>query len=101
MGVGIAHHFSGGVYIKEAHLTRGHGVEQHSHEHDHPAVLVYGTVRLFVEDEPSRILTGFNVIKIAAHKRHRVEVITDALWLCIWPTDDTDPETVDQTILKG
>lgn len=100
-GIGIEHHFGGGAYIKATHMHAGQALGQHAHERDHLSVLVHGTVRLHVDDAPARVLAGYQTLTVEAGKRHRVEAITDALWLCVWATDDTDPATVDESILRG
>lgn len=100
-GIGIEHHFGGGAYIKATHMLAGQTLGQHAHAHDHLSVLVHGTVRLYVEGQASRVLAGYQTLVVEAHKGHHIEAITDALWLCVWATDDTDPATVDESILKG
>lgn len=101
LGISIEHHFGGDAYIKAVGMQAGQFIGQHAHAHDHLSVLVHGSVRLYVEGQASRVLCGYQTLKIEAGKEHRIEAMTDAMWLCVWGTNDTDPATVDQTILKG
>lgn len=100
LGIDIEHHFGGGCYIKRADMPAGTFLAQHEHPHDHLSVLVSGTVRLKVDNAVVQ-LTGPQIILVEKGRSHSVEALTDAVWLCVWATDDTDPQTVDQTILKG
>lgn len=100
LGIEVAHEFGGGTYIKTTHIPAGCVLSQHQHDHDHLSVLVSGSVRLYV-DGIARELSGFQVLTIEAGRIHAVESITDAIWLCVWASDCTDPERVDATILRG
>lgn len=104
-GVAILHHFGGDKpgqkpYIKEARIPAGAHLIQHRHDHDHLAVLVGGSVILTIDDVP-HLLTGYQTLLIEAGKMHGIEAVTDTIWLCVWATADTDPATVDTSILKG
>lgn len=99
-GVGISHHFGGGSYIKETHIPRGAKLGQHAHDHDHLSVLVSGAVLLTIDGETDGF-DGYKVFTIKAGKKHEIEAMSDSVWLCIWATEETDPELVDQAILKG
>ncbi|MBT2322520.1 cupin domain-containing protein [Variovorax paradoxus] len=98
LGVGISHHFGGGSYVKETHIPEGATLAQHAHDHDHLSFLALGTVEVTV-DGVSQEMTGPAAILMKAGKVHSVEAITPAVWLCIWATDCTDPEHVDEALL--
>lgn len=104
-GIHVEHHFCGTEpgpkpYIKETHIPSGMFLGQHMHRHDHLSVLVKGCVRMWIDGLPQDLLAP-RVLLLKAGSSHAVEAITDAVWLCVWNTEDTNPETVDQTILKG
>lgn len=99
-GVGIAHHFGGGAYIKETCIPAGCALAQHAHDHDHLSVLVSGEVVLTV-DGVSTVHAGPKVLTIEKNKIHTVYAIQDSIWLCVWATKETDPQKVDESILKG
>lgn len=96
----IKHHFGGGSYAKETLIKAGELLTQHSHPHDHLSILARGTAKVSV-DGVSTFYEGPTCIHVPAHKAHAVEAVTDLVWFCIWATDDTDPETVDTSILSG
>ena len=100
-GVDITHHFvTDEVYSKRAHVKAGSQLVQHIHPYDHAAALVSGTVRLQV-DGLSRTVTGPRMLLITAGRAHQITALTDVVWHCLHITADTDPMTVDATILKG
>ena len=100
IGVDIAHHFAPGLYVKASRIAAGTpGLAKHTHDYTHLSILVSGTVkveRAGVEE----ILTGFHVLTVEAGVPHKVTAITDAIWLCIHATDDTNPNTVDVSLMS-
>jgi quercetin dioxygenase-like cupin family protein len=102
----VHHHFIGqehkrGVYAKELHIPAGYELVSHSHKYDHLSILASGTIMLTVGDAPGGLLIGPRAITIAAGVAHSVQALSDAVWFCIHPHDETDPATVDEIILKG
>lgn len=100
----IRHHFVGqnqakGVYAKEIHIPAAHFIVSHSHPYDHLSIVARGAVKLTVDGE-SRFLHAPAALTIVAGKEHAVYAITDSVWYCIHPTDETDPEKVDEVILR-
>lgn len=97
VGVGVAHFFGGGTYVKETEIPADTSLAQHAHDHDHLSYLVRGRVVVTVDGE-RRELAGPMALTIEAGKVHEVLALTDAVWLCIWATDCTDPERVDDVL---
>jgi quercetin dioxygenase-like cupin family protein len=99
-GVQVAHRFGGGTYAKETNIPAGVRLAQHVHPHDHLSILATG--RAIVEAGGVRTEHQAPVcLTIAAGVEHAVEALTDVVWFCIHATDDTDPATVDTSILTG
>lgn len=97
--IDITHHWvADEVYSKRTRIAAGLKLTQHIHPYDHASALVSGTVLLEVDGE-RREITGPAMMMIEAGKEHSVTALTDVVWHCIHITDDTDPETVDQSIL--
>jgi quercetin dioxygenase-like cupin family protein len=96
----VAHHFGGGVYVKETFIEAGACLAQHKHEHDHLSYLVAGTVVLEVDGVRST-LRAPACLTLEAGKHHGIRAETDAIWLCIWQSDCTDPAEVDGTLVSG
>lgn len=101
----IYHHFVGqdqakGVYAKELHIPAGFRLDSHSHAYDHLSVLARGSVRLTVAGS-TRDVTGPCALTIMAGETHKLIALTDAVWFCIHPTDETDATKVDNAILRA
>lgn len=96
----IAHHFQGGVYAKEIHIPMGYEIVSHEHPYAHLSILASGTALIRCGDGLPLEATGPSVITITAGLKHSVYAITDAVWFCIHPTDETDPAKVDAVILS-
>lgn len=101
----IHHHFAGqaqarGVYAKELHIPAGYDLVSHSHEYDHISILAFGSVFWKAGDGVSQLITGPGAITVRAGVTHELHALTDAVWFCVHPTDETDPDKVDPAILK-
>lgn len=96
----IRHHFGGGAYAKQTSIPAGLVLTQHVHPYDHLSILASGRVLLDVDGDISEI-NAPACLTIAAGKRHAVTALTEVVWFCVHATDDTDPLTVDATILSG
>lgn len=102
----VRHHFIGqtqarGVYAKEVHIPAGYEIVSHSHAYDHLSILASGTVMLTVGNAAAMFLIGPRAINVVAGLPHTIVALTDAVWFCVHPHDETDPATVDDVILKG
>jgi len=86
------------VYSKRTEIPAGVKLTQHDHPYDHASALVSGHVVVEVGGV-KRELHGPAMLMIEAGKTHSVTAITDAVWHCLHICADTDPKTVDQTIL--
>jgi quercetin dioxygenase-like cupin family protein len=99
-GICVQHHFGGGVYAKQTGIPAGVKLAQHVHPHDHLAVLASGRVAVEVGGVATEH-EGPSCIAIVGGASHSVVALTDAVWFCIHATRDTDPATVDTSILTG
>lgn len=103
LGIVLAHHFGSdgsGVYIKQTLIPAGVELEMHTHTFTHKSVLCGGRVRLTVGNDASEV-DGPAVLTVEAGIPHRVQALTDAVWLCIHATDETDPSRIDHVITGG
>ncbi len=96
--LGIKHHFSKGVYAKEAHIAAGLCAEQHRHTYEHMSILASGIVSVEVSGETT-IYVAPAVITIAADTVHKVTALKNAVWFCVHATEETDPEKVDEVLI--
>jgi quercetin dioxygenase-like cupin family protein len=100
-GVDIEHHFiADEVYSKRTSIKAGASLGKHTHPFDHASALISGTV-LLVVNGVKREITGPRMLLIEANKEHAIHALTDVVWHCLHITSDTDPASVDATILKG
>ena len=95
----IHHHFSSGVYAKEARIPAGYLCVQHKHKFDHLSILATGSVELLVDDKVS-VVHAPACLTIEAGKVHSIRAITDVMWYCIHATDCTDIESVDEVLIE-
>jgi quercetin dioxygenase-like cupin family protein len=97
-GVSVVHHFGGGTYAKETNIPAGCELTQHSHPHPHLSILASGRAIVTTPDY-SHEYHAPACLTIPAGIKHSVQALTDVVWYCIHATRDTNPDTVDQTIL--
>jgi quercetin dioxygenase-like cupin family protein len=91
--VGISFHGgdddSGGVFVVETKAKAGMVLESHVHPHGHLSVLVSGTADVTIDDKTER-LTGYCMVKVPAGLKHKVQAVSDVVWLCLSSADDLD-----------
>lgn len=100
----IHHHFIGqgqdkGVYAKELHIPAGFHLISHKHRYDHLSILASGEAWLH-QGANSRLVRGPCAISIPAHEPHEVRAVTNLVWFCIHPTDETDADAIDETLIE-
>ncbi len=97
-GIGIEHHFGGGVYAKQTLIPEGVVLTQHRHQFDHLSILASGRVRVDFEGS-SREVCAPACILIEAGKSHKVTSLTEAVWFCVHATECEDAEQVDRELV--
>lgn len=97
-GVIVHHYFGGGAYAKETLIPAGITLHKHVHPHEHLSILASGKVQVSI-DHIHYEYTGPACITIEGGVHHAVTAITDSVWYCIHATLDTNPDTVDNTVL--
>jgi quercetin dioxygenase-like cupin family protein len=95
----ITHHFSSNLYAKECVFPKGAQIVQHKHNYDHLSILAKGKVML-LEDDKEIEVTAPACINIKADKHHGVLALEECVWYCIHATSETDPNKVDQVLIK-
>jgi len=99
----IRHHFIGqndakGIYAKELRIPAGMRLVSHEHAYDHLSILAAGFAMLQVGAE-RHVLCGPCAVTVKKGAPHTLRAITEVVWFCIHPTDETDAERVDGVIL--
>lgn len=95
----VVHHFSSGVYAKQMTLPAGCFAVSHKHRHSHLSILAAGMARVEV-DGISTDYTAPACIEIAADAHHKITALADVVWYCIHATEETDPNRIDETVMK-
>ena len=63
---------------------KGDFMQQHVHNFDHMHLVGHGTVRVIVDGEPDTLYYAGDMIKIKAHKAHKIIAETDdAVSFCL------------------
>lgn len=99
-GVEVEHFFMGQMYAKKMKIRAGSEIGQHVHDHDHCSTLCAGSVDLVIDGVSQRLNAPASLL-LKAGRSHIVRAVTDAVWFCLWPTEETDPAKVDSAILGG
>jgi quercetin dioxygenase-like cupin family protein len=76
-------HDCGDVFVVETVAEAGQVLESHQHTHSHLSVLVSGTADVTVDGKTER-MTGRRFVNIPANTVHKVQAVTDIVWLCLW-----------------
>lgn len=91
----IRHHFAGGVYMREQVLEAGKEVGKHVHDYDHLSYLASGSASVEV-DGALQTLVAPSVLVVKAGQTHRIQALTDIVWLCIHAENVADAETLNK-----
>lgn len=104
-GENVHHHFVGqeqgrGIYAKELHIPAGYRILSHAHPYDHLSILARGVIE-WTAGEAQQTLMGPCAISVEAGVVHALCALTDVVWFCVHPTEETDAEAIDTVILQG
>lgn len=94
----ITHHFSDGLYAKEARFPAGVAILKHTHDFSHLSILAKGKVAV-MKGEDVEIINAPACIEIKAGLTHGVKALEDCVWFCIHATDETDVSKVDDVLM--
>jgi hypothetical protein len=100
LGGGITHHFSDGLYAKEAFVPAGTAIMKHTHNFSHLSILAKGKVAV-MKCDVIEIVDAPACINIEANVVHGIKAMSDCVWFCIHATDEKDPSKVDDVLIKG
>lgn len=94
----VNHFFSGGIYIRQVRLKAGSLVMGHRHKTEHLNIMLTGKMRLYRENGGFDDLTA-PVVVTAQPGRKVAYVFEDTIWLNLFPTTETDVETLEAEYL--
>lgn len=95
----ITHHFSDGLYAKEASFAAGTMIMKHTHDFSHLSILAKGKV-VVMRDDDAEVIEAPACIEIKSGVVHGVKALTDCVWFCIHATDEKDPSKVDEVLME-
>lgn len=88
---------SGNVFAVETVAPAGYVLESHKHEHSHMSVLVSGTADVTIDGITERV-TGYKLLTIPKDTVHKVQAVTDVVWLCLWAGDLAPRELAEESL---
>jgi len=94
----ITHHFSDGLYAKQAAFPAGVAILKHTHDFSHLSILAKGKVAVMKGSE-IEVVEAPACIEIKAGVTHGVKALTDCVWFCIHATDEKDASKVDDVLI--
>lgn len=91
------HGFVGNIWIRQNWMLKaGDTNGGHLHYHDHVTLLVKGSVRVQVEDEPHKDFHAPTFIVIKKQYSHRITALEDdTVYYCVFALRDIDGNVVD------
>jgi len=97
--LGTIHHFSDGLYAKQANIPKGFIAGQHMHKYSHLSILCKGRVILRT-DVSEKEYSAPACIEIKSGLHHSIEALEDCVWFCIHATDEKDASKVDEILIQ-
>lgn len=89
----IVHHFSPGVYAREAHIPKGLIVTGAIHKFPTLNILSKGDISVLIDGNVKRIQAPYTVVSPAGTKRIAI-THEDCVWTTIFGTEMTVPEDI-------
>jgi hypothetical protein len=94
----VIHRFGPGLYIREVHLPAGALAIGHHQKYEHMNFFLQGRVTMLNDDGTNSELTA-PMIFTARPGRKVGYIHEDVVWLNVYPTTETDVETLESTYL--
>lgn len=102
--LGVIHYFpteGNPVYMRRMRAPAGFVIGSHRHKYEHYSVLCTGKVRVTYASEVEEYEAP-SVMVVPAGVEHRIEALTDIVWLCVHGTTETDRDSIDEVLIaKG
>lgn len=95
----VRHYFSKGIYIREVRLPAGIFAIGHEQKFAHMNVMISGKVRMLNDDGSTTDLIA-PMTFVGKPGRKIGLIVEDVVWQNIYPTDETDIETLESTYLN-
>ena len=94
----VYHHFSPGLYIREVHIPAGTFSIGHYQKTRHLNIFLRGAVDFVFEDGTTQLIKA-PMIFTSEPGRKVGYIRQDMVWLNVYPTDETDVDTLEKMFL--
>lgn len=96
----VKHYFSPGQYTRECFIPAGSWVVGKMHRHQHPTLLMSGTVRINT-DKGMEEITGPHIWISQPNAKRALETVTDCVFATVHlnPTDTQDLEEIEAFVI--
>ena len=95
----VTHRFTPGMYIREIHIPAGTMLTSATHLTEHPYVLSQGVAYVTTQDGKREVLTAPHTGITQPGTQRAIYAEEDIIWTTFHSTDETDVETICNTIL--
>lgn len=96
----LIHRFSEGLYMREIFMPAGTFVVGHEHTTEHFNVILKGRVRVMCDGETVEELAAPYTFVSKAGVRKVLYVVEDTIWQTLHPTEETDIDKLEATLVK-
>lgn len=90
--------FIDGIYVREIHIPKGNFVVGKIHKHDHPNMILKGSVMVMTEDGVSKLEAPHTEVSPAGCKRF-LFTLEDTIWTTIHRTNATNVVDAEEEII--
>jgi hypothetical protein len=97
----VIHHFGPGIYMRELHIPADTFAIGRKHRFEHTNILLEGMIVLLDEhDDGVGSIVSAPAIWTAPAGQKKVYVVTDAVWLNVFSTNETDPYALECMLVE-
>lgn len=91
------HGFVGNIWVRQNYMQKaGDAVSGHMHYHDHVSLLVKGSVKVQINDEPPKEFFAPTFIVVRKEHRHQITALEDdTIWYCVFAMRDINGDVAD------
>ena len=95
----VEHIFAPGVYCRKVFMPKGAIILGHEHKTANINILLQGKIELVYRDGKAELLEAPHVFVPEEGSRKVFHILEDTIWLNILPTDETDPDKMDDIFI--
>lgn len=96
----VSHHFAPGLYGRKIEIAAGTVVTGAIHKTEHLIVIAKGRLRIVTDDGTTEVQAG-DIITCKPGMKNAVVALEDSAWVNFFPTDETDPDRLVETLTES